>query len=124
MVADDAMTVNTPSGPNAHSFEYYEPVGYYQRGAILDTAALQNGKHMYVSEPPPAPENCTAPETKKQQITPGYPGWPVGELTYFAVRGRAEGIRLMLHYAGLPYFLTNVHFSEWPALKPVSQTVL
>lgn len=103
---------------SAHTFEYYEPVGYYQRGPIEDRVAEQLGKHMYVSEPRPPPEKCTPRENKVQIITPGYAGWPVGELVYFAVRGRAEGIRLILHYAGLPYTLRNVDFSEWPTLKP------
>jgi len=103
---------------STHSFELYEPVGYYQRGPIEDRVAKELGKHMYVSEPPPPPDKCTARETKVQRFTPGYAGWPVGELAYFPLRGRAEPVRLIMHYAGLSYFLNNVSFAEWPTLKP------
>ena len=103
---------------SAHTFEYYEPVGYYQRGPIEDRAAESLGKHRYVSEPPPPPERCTARETKVQRFTPGYAGWPVGQLVYFALRWRAEPLRLILHHAGLPYTLNTISSEEWPALKP------
>ena len=68
---------------SAHTFECYEPVGYYQRGPIEDRTAEFLGTHLYVSEPPPPPEKCTPRETKVQRISPKYAGWPVGELMYF-----------------------------------------
>ena len=101
-----------------HSFEFYEPVGYYQRGAIEDRTAVELGTHMYVSEPPPPPEKCTPREQKISRCTPGYPMWPVGELVYFPVRARAESLKMILHYAGLAYTLKTVEFSEWGELKP------
>lgn len=39
-------------------------------------------------------------------------------LTYFAVRGRAEPIRLMLEDLGIEYDERRIAVEEWPALKP------
>ena len=36
---------------------------------------------------------------------------------YFPLRSRAESLRLILHYAGLPYTLRTVSFDEWADLK-------
>jgi len=102
---------------SAHSFEYYEPVGYYQRGAIEDRVAKELGQHMYVSEPPPPPDQCTPREQRVARFTTGYAGWPAGELFYFPLRARCEPVRLILHYAGVNYFLNTVPMGEWPELK-------
>lgn len=109
---------------STHSWEHYEPVGYYQRGPIEDRVAPILGKHMYVSEPPPPPEKCTPREQKVARFTPGYAAWPVGELYYFGVRGRAEPIRLIMHYAGVAYTLRTVEHSEWGDLKPTMKTLV
>lgn len=42
----------------------------------------------------------------------------VGTLYYLPLRGRAECLRMMLAYAGLPYTNRVVSLDEWPALKP------
>jgi len=103
---------------SCHSFEHYEPVGYYQRGLIQDCAAEFLGKHMYVSEPRPPPEKATPREGKVMRFTPGYAAWPAGTLFYFGVRGRAEPIRLIMHYAGVSYNMHTVASSDWAEMKP------
>ena len=47
---------------------------------------------------------------------------PVGDVEfvtihYFAVRGRAQPIRLLLEEAGIPYNQTNFTKDTWPATK-------
>merc|ERR1712137_872122 len=39
-------------------------------------------------------------------------------LTYFDLRGRVEGSRLALEYAGVPYEMKAVSFEEFAELKP------
>ena len=101
---------------SAHTFDHYEPVGYYQRGSIEDRPSKMLGTHMYVSDPPPPPEKCTAREGRVQRFTPGYAGWPVGELQYFPMRWHAESLRLLMHHAGQAYTLKTIAFAEWPAV--------
>ncbi|CAD5219443.1 unnamed protein product [Bursaphelenchus xylophilus] len=48
---------------------------------------------------------------------------PEYELLYFAAPGRAETIRLMLHYAGIPFKDTRVDFKEWSELKKNKERV-
>jgi glutathione S-transferase len=38
-------------------------------------------------------------------------------VSYFDIRGRAEAIRLLLHYVKIPFVDHRFHFSEWPELK-------
>jgi hypothetical protein len=38
-------------------------------------------------------------------------------LHYFDVRGRAEGIRKLLHYKNIPYEMVIYNHEEWPAKK-------
>jgi len=102
---------------STHSWEYYEPVGYYQRGAIEDRVAKELGQHMYVSEPPPPPEKCTPREQKVARFTTGYAGWPAGELFYFPLRARCEPVRMILHYSGVNYYFNTVQMAEWPEMK-------
>ena len=40
------------------------------------------------------------------------------KLTYFAIRGRGEPIRLLLVEAGQEFTDERVQFADWPALKP------
>ena len=42
----------------------------------------------------------------------------IPKLTYFAVRGRAEVIRLLLEETGTEYTEHRVSLEEWPAFKP------
>ncbi|CAD5213741.1 unnamed protein product [Bursaphelenchus okinawaensis] len=42
---------------------------------------------------------------------------PEYEVMYFEATGRAEAIRLMFSYAGIPFKDTRVTFDEWPELK-------
>lgn len=103
---------------SAHTFEYYEPVGYYQRGAIEDRVAKELQQHMYVSEPRPTADKADHTAQRVKRFTPGYASWPAGELTYFPVRARAEAIQLILNYSGQTYTLNSVPMAEWGAMKP------
>ncbi|CAJ1952881.1 unnamed protein product [Cylindrotheca closterium] len=42
------------------------------------------------------------------------------ELIYFDAPGRAEPIRMLLHFAGIEYEDTRFPGSEWPAIKPTT----
>jgi hypothetical protein len=37
---------------------------------------------------------------------------------YFQGRGKAEPIRLMLHWCNMPYENEFVTFAQWPQMKP------
>uniref|UniRef100_A0A1I7RQJ6 GST_C domain-containing protein n=1 Tax=Bursaphelenchus xylophilus TaxID=6326 RepID=A0A1I7RQJ6_BURXY len=39
------------------------------------------------------------------------------ELTYFAAKGRAEPLRLMLHFANIPFTDTRIQWSQWLSIK-------
>ncbi|CAG9320786.1 unnamed protein product [Blepharisma stoltei] len=41
---------------------------------------------------------------------------------YFDIYGRAETIRLILHYAGIPFTDHRIQFEEWPAIKATGFT--
>lgn len=43
-------------------------------------------------------------------------------VTYFAIRGRAEPIRMVLKAAGADFEDRRITFQEWPALKPKTPT--
>jgi len=101
---------------HAHTWDEFEPVGMRYR--IIDKVALADGRGL--AEKQPLPEVLTPRTSKRMQITPGHVMPPVGELCYFAVRARAEPLRLMLHYAGLAYTNRVVQGSEWPDMKPTT----
>ncbi|KAF5394750.1 28 kDa glutathione-S transferase [Paragonimus heterotremus] len=43
---------------------------------------------------------------------------PKYKLTYFNARGRAEGIRMVLHAADLEFEDHRIEMSDWPTIKP------
>eukprot|EP00543_Licmophora_paradoxa_P004442 CAMPEP_0202444104 /NCGR_PEP_ID=MMETSP1360-20130828/3247_1 /ASSEMBLY_ACC=CAM_ASM_000848 /TAXON_ID=515479 /ORGANISM="Licmophora paradoxa, Strain CCMP2313" /LENGTH=180 /DNA_ID=CAMNT_0049059999 /DNA_START=120 /DNA_END=662 /DNA_ORIENTATION=+ len=42
------------------------------------------------------------------------------EVMYFALPGRAEAVRVMLHAAGIDFTDTTFGFKEWPTIKPTT----
>ena len=66
----------------------------------------------------PLPESLTDPTATCALITPGRVGLSVGRLAYLPICARAEPIRLILHYTGLPYEMSYVPFAEWPQAEP------
>ena len=46
------------------------------------------------------------------------PQLPIPTLTYFAIRGRAEVIRLILEERGVPYQERRIDEEEWATIKP------
>ena len=97
---------------SSHSWAVIEPVGY-KSGQIVDSVAQGLGTDCPVKQPPPPPEQQTPRQAKLMRFTPLYPGPPVGELWYFGVRGRAESLRMIMHYAGMPYDMRTVATAEW-----------
>jgi glutathione S-transferase len=98
---------------HAHTWDEFEPVGMRYR--IIDKVALADGRGLAAKDP--LPEVLTPRTSKRMQVTPGHVMPPAGELVYFGVRGRAEPLRFILHYAGLAYTNRQVEGSEWGDMK-------
>jgi len=101
---------------HAHTWDEFEPVGMRYR--IIDKVALADGRGL--AKKAPLPDVLTPRMSKRMQVTPGHVMPPVGELVYFGVRGRAEQLRFMMHYAGLAYTFRKVEGSEWGEMKPTT----
>uniref|UniRef100_A0A7S2CDJ7 GST N-terminal domain-containing protein n=1 Tax=Haptolina brevifila TaxID=156173 RepID=A0A7S2CDJ7_9EUKA len=98
---------------HAHTWDEFEPVGMRYR--ILDKVALEDGRGLAAKDP--LPEVLTPRCSKRMHVNPGHIMTPVGELSYFGVRGRAEPLRFILHYSGLAYTNRIVAGSEWGDMK-------
>jgi len=101
---------------SAHTWDDFQPVGL--RSNVVDHVAMQDGRAMAKKQP--LPEVLTPRTSKRMNVTPKHVMQPVGELTYFPVRGRAEPLRFILYYSGLAYTEHVVQPSDWPQLKPTT----